>query len=361
MLKRKKLLTGTVLSLSVALAACGDEQAGTDTNGDDADNGDGGVEAQQWDFVTEEYEGQVQYEYAQEFADIMYEKSDGQIEVTPREFGALGSEVDQVELLQQGEVELAITSPGFTGTTVHEGQVFALQFLFPDDQDLTQQVLNGSEALNDQLTGLFEEVNITPLSYWTEGFMQWTGSEPLRTPDDFDGFQMRTQQSQLIGESYKAYGAEPTPLSWGELYTALQQGTVDGQENPIFFIEDANFHEVQDHMTVSNHNSYVAMTTMNTEFYNNLDDEVREMVEETIEEMRPIAFEIQEEMNEELLTEIKENEEHPTEVYELSEEEREAFRELAIPVRDSYRGISEEAEQILDTLEEEIEETVENN
>ena len=106
---------------------------------------------QEWRFITEEYEGQIQYEYAKEFAKKIAEKSDGQIEVIPYEFGTLGDEVDQVEQLQNGVAQLAIMSPGFTGNMVSEGQIFALHFLFPDSVEKTQEILNTSEALNVDL------------------------------------------------------------------------------------------------------------------------------------------------------------------------------------------------------------------
>lgn len=373
MFKKTGLLTGA-LSLGLVLAACGndgDENMGNnDEMGNNTDNNmnnnadenaanDGeavDVEPQDWRFVVEETEGQVQYVYAQEFAELVSEKSDGALTIDVYEFGALGSEVDQVEQLTDGVVEFAIISPGFTGTLVPEGNIFALQFLFTDDQQMNQDILNESEAINDHLAPLYEEQGIMPLSFWTEGAMQWTGNSELRTPEDFQGFQMRTQESPLILESYSAYGADPTAMSWGELYTGLQQGAVDGQENPIFFIADANFNEVQDHMTISNHNMYVTMTTANPDFYNGLDDDTRGIIDEAVEEMQERGFDIQEEQNNEFLSLIEDDDENPTEIYELSEDERDQFRELALPVRDFYReNGGDDAAMILDMLEEEIE------
>ncbi|WP_088103956.1 DctP family TRAP transporter solute-binding subunit [Halalkalibacter urbisdiaboli] len=369
MLFKKWKTVSLVGALTFALTACGgsddvggDEQVEPDTDPATEENNDAGSDeaaiegSYDWRFVTEEMQGQVQYEYAAEFAEKLNEKSGGAINVEVYEFGGLGSEVDQAEQLQMGAVEFAIMSPGFVGGTVKESQVFALHYLFPDDLEKTQEILNTSEALNTQLVGIFESHGIKPLAFWTEGAMQWTGSRELRTPADFEGFKMRTQASPLIQESYRAYGAAPEELSWAELYTALDRGVVEGQENPIFFIEDESFHEVQDHMTISNHNNYVAMTTVNPTFYNGLPDEVRAIIDETVEEMRPVAFEMQKEMNESLLDSIKENEDTPTAVIELTEEEREAFRELALPVRDYFKNevVGEEGREMFELLEQEI-------
>lgn len=343
--KKKLFLVVSALVLSMILVACGSESTGLD-----------GEETYNWKFVTEEQQGQVQYEYALELANRLNEKSDGQINIEVYEFGGLGSEVNQVELLQSGGVEFAIVSPGFTGTMVSEGQLFALHFLFTDDMELNQQILNESEALNVHLTEKYEQFNIKPLAYWTEGAMQWTGDRPLTTPEDFNGFKMRTQTSPLILRSYEAYGADPTELSWGELYTSLQQGVVQGQENPIFFIEDANFHEVQDYMMISEHNIYVAMTTVNTDFFAGLPSGIQDLIVETVDEMRPVAFEMQERMNDELLGAIESNDRHPTEIIQLTAAEREAFRVAALPVRDFFIDeVGEDGKKILEMLIEEIE------
>ncbi|MGP4068547.1 DctP family TRAP transporter solute-binding subunit [Halobacillus sp. B29] len=336
--------------LGMLLAACGG-------NGDGGDNASGGEgQTYNWKFVTEEVDGQVQYEYAEEFAKRMNEKSDGAVNIEVYEFGGLGSETDQVEQLQSGTVEMAVMSPGFTGNMVKEGQIFALHFLFPDSVEKTQQILNDSEALNTDLRKKYEEHSISPLSFWTEGAMQWTSSKEITEPADFENFKMRTQTSPLILESYKAYGAEPTPMSWSELYTALDRGTVEGQENPIFFIGDASFHEVQDYMTLSNHNNYVAMTTVNTDWYEGLNDEMKTMVDETTQEMQEWVFEEQKAQNEEYLQTIKEDTENPTEIVELTDEQRQMFKDKAMPVRDYYRNeVSTVDGQILDKLQEEIE------
>lgn len=339
------------LVLSLFLAACG----GSDGE-DSASGGDGGGETYNWKFVTEEVDGQVQYEYAEEFAKRMKEKSDGAVNIQVYEFGGLGSETDQVTQLQNGAVQMAVMSPGFTGNMVKEGQIFALHFLLPADVRATQDILNTSEALNTDLREKYEEHNISPLAYWTEGAMQWTSNKPLKTPEDFQNFKMRTQTSPLILESYKAYGADPTPMSWSELYTALDRGTVEGQENPIFFIGDASFYEVQDYMTLSNHNNYVAMTTVNTDWYEGLDEEMKTMIDETVEEMQSWVFEEQKAQNEKWLETIKNSEEHPTEVIELTEEQRQMFKEEAMPVRDFYRNeVSTVDGAILDKLIKEIE------
>ncbi|MCM3588781.1 DctP family TRAP transporter solute-binding subunit [Mesobacillus maritimus] len=343
------------LTLGLFLAACGNnEEASSESSG--SDGGSSEFESATWRFVTEEVQGQVQYVYAEEFAKRISEKTDGKITVEPYEYGGLGTETDQVAALQGGAVELAVMSPGFTGNMVMEGQIFALHFLFPDSVEKTQEILNTSEALNVDLVEKYEAHGITPLAFWTEGAMAWTSNAGVSEPGDFKGFKMRIQESPLMQESYKAYGASPQALPWSELYTALDRGTVDGQENPVFFIYDAAFNEVQDTVTLSNHNNYVAMTTVNTDWYNSQPENVQKLISETVKEMQDWAYDEQDRQNTEFLEKMKNDTDNPVEIIELTEEQRSEFRELALPIRDYYReNISTVEGAILDKLEEEIE------
>ncbi|WP_228275788.1 TRAP transporter substrate-binding protein DctP [Gracilibacillus oryzae] len=365
----------SILTLSFLLVACGggdseegtggtEEDTGTEDTGSDNTEGEssgeaasGDFEEAEWGFVTEELDGEVQYEYAEEFANRISEKTGGAITVTPYEYGALGSEVDQAQLLQQGGMQLAIMSPGFTGGQVPDGQIFSLHYFFPADPAQTQEVLTNSEALNTDLRAKYEEHSITPLAYWTEGATAWTSNVGIETPSDFEGLNVRVQESPLMRESFGAYGATVQSITWGELYTALDRETVDAQENPIFFINSASFHEVQDTLTISNHNNYVAMTTVNTEWYNGLPDNEKQLIDETVAEMQDWIFEEQERQNEEGLEAIKADTENPTEIIELTEEQIQAFREVAEPVHEQFRNgeLTEGVDPaIYDKLKEEI-------
>ncbi|WP_163580427.1 TRAP transporter substrate-binding protein DctP [Gracilibacillus saliphilus] len=364
--KKFFLMMISILTLSFLLAACGggDEEEGTEDTGDDTateETDEGGEEAagdfeeDSWQFVTEELQGEVQYEYAAEFANRISEKTGGAITVEPLEYGALGSEVDQAQLLQQGGVELAVMSPGFTGGQVPDGQIFSLHYFFPSDQEQVQEVLTNSEALNQDLRAKYEEHSISPLSFWTEGAMAWSSNVGIESPSDWEGLNMRVQESPLMRETYDAYGATVQSLSWGELYQALDRETVDAQENPIFFIESASFHEVQDTVTISNHNNYVAMTTANTDWYNGLDDNVKAVVDETVEEMQDWVFDEQKAQNEAGLEAIEADSENETKIIELDEDQIAEFREVAEPVHQYYRDEVEGIDPaIFDKLQEEI-------
>ncbi|ENH97678.1 TRAP-T type transporter subunit DctP [Gracilibacillus halophilus YIM-C55.5] len=368
--KKLLLMLISIFTLSVLLVACGGgeseegasnnegEDTGSETEGSDEGSGEEATEyeEQEWEMVTEELQGEVQYEYAAEFASRIEEKTNGAITVTPYEYGTIGSEADQADLLMQGGVEMAVMSPGFTGGQVADGQIFSLHYFFPADPEQTQEVLTNSEALNEDLRAKYEEHSISPLAYWTEGAMAWTSNQGIESPSDWEGLNMRVQESPLMRETYAAYGATVQSISWSELYTALDRETVDAQENPLFFINSASFHEVQDTLTISNHNNYVAMTTANTEWYNSLGDAEKQLVDETVTEMQEWVFEEQKRQNEEGLAAIEE--EGSTDIIELTEDQITAFKEKAEPVHEQYRN-NELTEQeidadIYDKLKEEI-------
>jgi C4-dicarboxylate-binding protein DctP len=305
-------------------------------------------------FVHEEIPGSVQDVYAQEFKKVLEEKTNGQMKVQVHPVGELGDATEQAELLQNGGVEFGIVSPGTTGTLVPENQLFSLHFLFTDDMDKNKEILNNSKALNEELSGIYEEKNIKVLSYWTEGFMNWTSNKSLNATADFKGIKMRTMASPMIVAAYEAYGANPTPVPYMEVYSGLQLKMIDGQENPLFAIEEMKFYEVQDYLTLSNHSLYVTTTSVNPDFFHSLPSDLQQAVLDTVEELKDYSFEIQENLNNERLENIKANSD--IEIVTLSEEERAVYREASKAARATYvEMVGEKGDTILKQLEEEIE------
>lgn len=305
-------------------------------------------------FVHEESADSVQQDYAAEFKKVIEEKSNNEIAIEIYQVGQLGDATTQAELLQIGAVDMAIVSPGNIGTMVPESQVLLLHFLFSDNMEENRQILNESKALNELLSESFEEKRMKVLSYWTEGFNQWTSDVRIEQPEDFAGVKFRTMPSPLIVSSYQQYGANPTPMAYEEVYSGLQLSMIDGQTNPYFAIEEMNFYEVQDYMIDSRHSLYTTTTAMNLELYESLPQDIKGYVDETMEIMKEKAFDIQQERNDQALQNILDN--SSIEHYELTDEQRQAFRKASMPVREQYVNSSgEAAEEILLTLEKEVE------
>ena len=337
--------------LSVALVACGDSEDDGDENG--GSDGDTDGDTITLKFAHEEGQGDVQDLYANEFKEILEEKSDGKFAVDVYTAGTLGTNMDVLQSLQTGAIEIAITSPGFSGDVIPESNIMSIPFLFSDDLEVNKKVLNESEALYGPLAEQYEEKGITPFKFWLEGFMYWTANKEITTPEDMKGVKMRTMPSNLIIQAYESMGASPQSTDSGEIYTMLQTKGIDAQENPLFYVYSSNFHEVQDYLMDSKHHIYTTVTAANQEFFEGLDEADQELIEEVVQEVNDWSFEMQEEEAEKALDGIQEEE---IELIELTSEEREAFKEMTLDVREEYKKEGDIATEIIETLEKEIEE-----
>jgi TRAP-type C4-dicarboxylate transport system substrate-binding protein len=179
--------------------------------------------------------------------------------------------------------------------------------------------------------------------------MVWTADKPLRSPADFRGFKMRTMASPLLVEAYRAYGANPTPLPYSEVYGALQLHMIDGQVNPVFAIEEMGFDEVQSVMTFPRHLQFVSTLVANPAFLAGLSPELRGLLDRVLAEVGDYAFEVQQRLNAERLEKILAD--GDTRVIRLDDHERAAFREASLGVRGTYLEMAgERGERILEAL-----------
>ncbi|AKL97232.1 tripartite ATP-independent periplasmic transporter solute receptor DctP [Clostridium aceticum] len=344
----KKIVSLAVIAalMLTLLTGCG----GNQNSGGNAT----GEETYSWRFAHEEIDGDVQDVYVKKFKEIIEEKSNGRINIDIYPVGQIGDATQQAELLQNGGIEFAIVSPGNTGTLVPENQLFSLHFLFTDDMDKNAEIFKTSKALNELLSSKYLEKNIKVLAYWTEGAMQWTSNKPVNTPEQWRGMKMRTMPSPMIVAAYQAYGANPTPVPYMEVYSGLQLNMIEGQENPLFAIDQMKFYEVQKYLTLANSNLYVTTTAVNPDFFNGLPEDIQAMVIETVEELRDYSFEIQEELNGGALDRIKAQ--SNIEIVELTEEEREVFRAASRSAYDKYvEMVGPAGKEILETLIAEVE------
>ena len=285
----------------------------------------------QWRFAIEETPGSVQDAYAQEFKRRIEAASGGEVEVSIYPYGTLGTSDHVTELLAMGTVQFAMASPGHLGKLIPEVQAFLLHFLLTDDEATNNRAL-GDPELKQAFDGLYEEKGLALLSILSEGWMVWTTQEPIRKPADFAGVKMRTMTSPLLLAAYRAYGASPTPLPYGEVYSALQLNMIDAQVNPVFAIQEMSFYEVVDYLVFAKHAPFITTVASNSEFLEMLPEEQRAMVLDTIRQLQPYNLQIQQQFNEERLEIIKENKPSIKIVADLTSEERAAFREASRPV-----------------------------
>jgi tripartite ATP-independent transporter DctP family solute receptor len=311
--------------------------------------------AKEWKFAIEEIEGSVQDKYAQEFKRLIEEKSGGDITVTVYPYGTLGTSADLTELVTQGAIQFANSSPGHLGTLVPEIQVFSIPYLLSQNNEANKKVLTESPTIYENLGEDFTGKGLKLLTMYPEGEMVWTTNREIRKPEDFDNFKMRVMVSPLLVKAYEAFGAEPTPMPYGEVYGGLQLKQIDGQVNPIFAIQEMKFYEVTDYMIWAGQQQFTTTVVTNSDWYAaDLSDEERAMVDETVAELADYIFRVQEEFNQKRLEMIKEAK-PDMKMIRLSEEERDAFRERAAQVREKYiEMVGPEGKEVLESLEQEI-------
>jgi len=205
------------------------------------------------------------------FGEVLEEVSGGQWTLVQHPASALGGERELIEAVQIGTLDMVITSSGPLPNFVPETQVLDLPFLFRDYEH-ARGVLDGE--IGQELLAKVDETGMKALVWTENGFRHITNSlRPVHTPQDLAGLKIRTMENPIHLRAFEALGAAPTPMSFAELFTALQQGVVDAQENPIVVISVSRFSEVQDHLTLSGHLYSPAIIIMSQSRWDSLSEE----------------------------------------------------------------------------------------
>lgn len=325
------------------LAACG----GEDKANDNAEGGDSG-EVKKIRAGIGLNDAHPQYQSLLEFKKIVEEKTNGQIVVETYHSSQLGDDRTMTEALQLGSQEVTIPSTAPIANFVPEFSVFDFPFLFPSEE-VADKVLDGE--VGQKFLDMLEDQNLVGLAYWENGFRDVTNSvRPIATAADFKGLKLRTMENEVHLEAFKALGANPTPMALGELFTAMQQGTVDGQENPYATINLQKFNEVQEHVSNTHHIYSPFVFLMSKSFYDGLTEEQQQIVKEAAVEAGKHNRELNRETNEKSLAELQEAGMTYT---EITPEAREEMKELVQPVLDKYtKEIGEDlVQEVYDAIE----------
>jgi TRAP-type transport system periplasmic protein len=185
------------------------------------------------------------------FCDEVQNKTSGRYTCQHFPSSALGGEREMTEGLQIGTIDAANLTTGPLGNFVPEVRILDLPFLFRDYEH-ARKTLDG--AIGNDLLGKFTSKGLVALAWTENGFRHMTNNKrPINRPADAAGLKMRTMENKVHIEGYKAFGIQPTPMAFPEVFGALQQGTVDGQENPIPVILASKFAQVQKHLSLTSH------------------------------------------------------------------------------------------------------------
>ncbi|MGY2464197.1 C4-dicarboxylate ABC transporter [Vreelandella sulfidaeris] len=311
------------------------------------------AQADNWRYAHEEYEGDVQDVFAYAFKEHIEENSDHTVQVY--RFGELGESDDIMEQTQNGILQFVNQSPGFTGALIPEAQIFFIPYLLPTDEDTVLEFFEESEAINEMFPELYAEQGLELLQMYPEGEMVITTNEPFTSPEELDNKKIRTMTNPLLTETYDAFGATPTPLPWGEVYGGLQTGIIDGQENPIFWIESGGLYEVSPHLTFTGHGWFTTAMMANQDFYEGLSEEDQELVDEASQVAYDHTIEHIQGLAEESLEKIQEASDEVT-VTRLDEEQIQAFRERAPQVEEAFLEMTgEDGEELLEQFKADLE------
>jgi len=194
------------------------------------------------------------------FAREVEKRTDGRYKVQNFYSGALGAERESIEALQLGTLDLTMTSTGPVPNFVPDVAILDIPFLFRDYAQ-ARAVLDG--PIGQDMLQKFELKGIHGLAWGENGFRNMTNSKhPVTVPEDLKGLKMRTMENPVHIQAYRAFGIIPTPMAFTEVFTALQQGTVDGQENPLSVITAAKLDQVQKYLTLTGHVYSLAVILM---------------------------------------------------------------------------------------------------
>lgn len=240
--RRSALALCAVVPL-LALAACGDDG--------DAEAGSAGDDDVELTLAHSYTDAQPQHRCgAQVIADEVQEAGVGlRVEVFPG--SQLGGDADRISSVVSGDIDIDIQGASALGAIYEPVSVIDAAYAFDDADHLTRYF--ESDASDDLIEGFAEETGVRTLGAWSAGMRHFTANQPIRTPEDLDGLRMRFPASPQFLMNAKALGAQAVEVAYEELFLALQQGTADGQENPIVNVAANSIQEVQDHLSLSSH------------------------------------------------------------------------------------------------------------
>lgn len=219
---------------------------------------------------------------AEKFAELVKDRTNGAYEIEIYPNGALGDERTMLESMQMGTLDMGIITSGPFVNFVPEMGVLDMPFLFADS-DQAYQILDGD--IGRELLDALEGSDLKGLAYAERGFRNLTNSvRPVESAGDIQGLKIRVMENEVYTATFNALGVNAVPMAWSEALTALQQGTINGQENPINVIYSYKLWESQKYVTLTRHTYASAILTMSLELFSQLPDDVKSIFEASAQE-----------------------------------------------------------------------------
>jgi C4-dicarboxylate-binding protein DctP len=265
---------------------------------------------------------------AMKFKELAEKATNGRVKVEVYPNSQLYKDKEELEALQLGAVQmLAPSLAKFGPLGVKEFEVFDLPYIFPN-KDVLYRVTEG--PIGHDLMKKLEPKGITGLAFWDNGFKVMSANKPLHHPSDFKGLKMRIQSSKVLESEMRTLSAIPQVMAFSEVYQALQTGVVDGTENPPSNFYTQKMHEVQKHLTMSNHGYLGYAVIVNKKFWDGLPADIRTKLEGAMKEATKYNNQIAQRENEEALAAVRKS--GKTQIYDLPIEEQAEWRKALLPV-----------------------------
>ena len=317
----KRLFLKTIVA-AVAVAACGLASAQERTI----------------KFTTQNPKGHPIVMGMEKFAEIVQAKSGGKIKVNLFPGGVLGGDAPVVSALQGGTIEMASMNSGILASQVKDFAVFDYPFMFANGKE-ADAVVDG--PFGKKMHAKLEPKGLIGLTYWELGFRSITNSKrPITKVEDMEGLKLRVIPNAINVDWVKALGANPTPLAFPELYAALEQKAIDGQENPISVINANKFFEVQKYVTLTNHQYNPQSVLMSKKFWDSLNPAEQKIITEAAAESTVYQRQQARLQDVTALDAVKKG---GMQVTELSAAELAKFREKMKPVLEKHGASTPEA------------------
>lgn len=264
------------------------------------------------------------------FKELAESKSGGNIKVSIFHGQQLGSDQDSVEMMQSAAVQAGLVPTAKLSRFDATLQIPDLPFLFPS-KEVCYCVLDSK--VGDSLLKGLEKIGLKGVSFWESGFKQLTADRLIRKPEDYQGLKIRVMNSPILIEQFRVMGARAFPIEFHEVYDALKQGVVNGQENPLVSITKMKFYEVQSHIILSDHGYLGYAFLFAKTFWDKLKPEQQEILKDAAVKGAKYERELTAKMEKDFIKKIADS---GTKIIRLTDEERKAFEKATKPVHKKF-------------------------
>ena len=272
----------------------------------------------------------AQFQSLQYFKEVVERNSDGKIEVVLFHSSQLGDDRNMMEALKMGTQEMTCPSTAPMTAFINAFKIYDLPFIFANEE-VADYILDG--PVGKKLLDMLPDQGLVGLAYWENGFRMLTNSSrPVQSPEDLKGMKIRTMENPIHLAAFRTMGANPTPMAFGELFSAMQQKVVDGQENPWGTIFLQNFFEVQKYATDTGHVYSPFVLLISKKFWDKLPDDLKAVVQDAADQSKVHNRALNRKMNAEYLEKLKEK----MDVVILTPEQKAAFQKACQPIYEQF-------------------------